>query len=60
MLNEEIAEELHKTFIRKLEKREVYSPFIDSIWDADLAVMQLISSFNKGICFLLCLINIFQ
>ena len=60
MFNEEIAKELHKTFIRKLEKWKVYSPFIDNIWDADLAVMQLISSFNKGIFFFYYVLLIFS
>ena len=27
---------------------KVHSPFIDKIWGADLADMQLISKFNKG------------
>ena len=30
------------------------------IWGADLADMQLVSKFNKGICSLLCVINIFS
>ena len=34
-------------------KKEVHAPFIDNIWGADLADMQLISKFNKGIRFLL-------
>ena len=34
-------------------------PFINNIWDADLADMQLISKFDKGIGFLLCVIDIF-
>ena len=33
---------------------------MDNIWGADLADMQLISKFNKGIRFLLCVINIFS
>ena len=33
---------------------------IDNIWGADLADMQLISKFNKGIRFLLCFIDIFS
>ena len=49
MLNKELAEELHKPIIRKLEKRKVNSPFIDNIWGADLADKQLISKFKKGI-----------
>ena len=46
--NRELAEELHKPIIRKSNKRKVHSPFIDNIWSADLADMQLISKFNKG------------
>ena len=58
--DKELAEELHKPVIRKFEKRKVQSTFIDNIWGADLADMQLISKFNKGICFLLCVIDIFS
>ena len=58
--NKESAEELHKPIIRKLKKRKLHSPFIDNIWGADLADMQLISKFNKGIRFLLCFIDIFS
>ena len=60
MSNKELAEKLHKTIIRKFEKRKVHSPFIDNIWGADLADMQLLSKFNKGIRFLLCVIDIFS
>ena len=35
-------------------------PFIDNIWRADLANMELISNFNKGIHFLLCFIGVFS
>ena len=35
-------------------------PFIDNIWRADLANMELISNFNKGIYFLLCFIDVFS
>ena len=41
--------ELHKPIIGKLEKRKVHSPIIDNIWGPDLADMQLINKFNKGI-----------
>ena len=37
--NKELAEELHKSIIRKFNKRKVHSPFIDNIWSADLADM---------------------
>ena len=52
--NEPLANELHKPIIRKLEKRKVYSTFKDNIWCVDLADMQLLSKYNKGIRFLLC------
>ena len=53
MSNKDLAEELHKPITRKFEKRKVHSPFIDNIWGADLADMQLISKFNEGFRFLL-------
>ena len=51
--NKELAEELNKPFVRKFNKRKVQSLFMDSIWGSDLADMQLISKFEKGIRFLL-------
>ena len=51
---------MNKTIIRKLKKRKVHSPFIDNIWGSDLADIQLISKFNKGIRFLLCVIDIYS
>ena len=59
-LNEQLAKELHKPIIRKLKKRKVYSGFKDNSCGADLANMQLISKFNKGFRFLLCVIDIFS
>ena len=58
--NQQLAEELHKPIIRKFKKRRVFSSFNDNIWGADLADMQLISKFNKGIRFLFCVIDIFS
>ena len=60
MSNQQLAEKLHKLIVRKFEKRKVYSSFIDNVWGADLSDMQLISKFNKRICFLLCVIDIFS
>ena len=54
--SKELAEKLHKPIIRKFVKRKVYSPVIDNIWGSDLANMQLISKFNKGFRFLLCVV----
>ena len=58
MSNNELAEELHKPIIRKLEKRKVHLFFIDKIWGTDLADMQLISKLNKEFRFLLCVIDV--
>ena len=51
--NKEPVEEWHKPITRKFNKRKVHSPFIDNIWDVDLANMKLISKFNSGFRFLL-------
>ena len=36
----------------------MHSQFIDNIWGAYLADVQLLSKFNKGIRFLLCVIDV--
>ena len=51
--NSQLAEELHKPIIKNFEIRKVYSSFKDNIWGVDLADMQLISKFNKGMKYLL-------
>ena len=38
----------------------MYSPFKDNIWGADLADMQLISKYIKGMRYLLCAIGLFS
>ena len=55
MSNQKLADELHKPVITKFENRKVLEirNSIDNIWGGDLANMQLISKFNKGIQFLL-------
>ena len=57
---QQLAEELHKSIIRKFKNRKAYSTLKDNIWGADLADMQLISKFNKGFRFLLCVIDTFS
>ena len=57
--NLKLAKELHKPIVRKLKKK-VHSGFRDNIPGVDLADMQLISKFNKGFRFLLCVIDIFR
>ena len=56
--NEILAEELHKSNIKNFKKRKVYSSFKDNVWGVDLTDMQLISKYNKGIRYLLCVIDL--
>ena len=58
--NIQLAKEFHKPIIRNFKKRTIYSGFKDNIWGSDLADMQLISKFNKGFRFLLCVMDIFS
>ena len=58
--NSQLVDELHKPIIRKIKKRKVYSSFKDDIWGVHLADMQLISKHNKGIRYLLCVIDLFS
>ena len=58
--NIQLANELHKPIIKKFNKRKVYSSFKDNIWGVDLADIQLLSRFNKGFRFLLCVIDNFS
>ena len=60
LVTQKYAEELRKPIIWKFEKKKVYSGFKDNIWGDDLADMQLISKFDKGLRFLLCVIDIFR
>ena len=55
-----LADELHKPVIRKFKKRKVYSQFKDNIWGVDLADMQSLSKKNKGIKYLLCVIDLYS
>ena len=58
--NQQLSEEVLKPIIRKFGKRKVHAAFKDNIWGADLADMQLLNKYNKGIRFLLCVIDIFS
>ena len=50
----------NKALAEELCKRKVRSPFIDNIWNADLINMHFRRKFNKGIRFLLCVIDTFS
>ena len=62
--NYQLANELHKPIIRKFKKRKVYSSFRDNIWGINLADMQSLSKYNKGIKYfyvqLICLVNMLE
>ena len=58
--NYQLANELHKLIIRKFKKWRVYSSFLGNIWGADLADMQSLSKYNKGVKYLLCAIDLFS
>ena len=58
--NYRLTNELHKPIIRKFWKRRVYSSFRDNNWGVDLADMQSLSKYNKGIKYLLCAIVLFS
>ena len=60
LVNSQLAEELRKRIIKNFKRRKVYSSFKDDIWGVDLADMQLISKFNKGIRYILCVIDLFS
>ena len=46
--------------VKNFVKRKVHAAFKDNVWGADLADMQLLSRYNKGIRFLLCVTDIFS
>ena len=58
--NYQPANELHRQIIQKFKRQNVYSSFKDNIWDGDLADMQSLSKYNKGIKYLLCAIDLFS
>ena len=58
--NEILANELHKLIIKNFKRRKMHSSFKDNIWGIDLADMTLISKFNRGIKYLLCVIDLFS
>ena len=46
MSNQQVTEELNKPVIINFEKQKVHLSFVDKIWSADLADMQIIKRFN--------------
>ena len=58
--SQQLAEELHKPITRNFRKRRVISHGIDKIWAADLVEMQKYSKWNKGLKYLLMVIDVFS
>ena len=58
--SQQLAGELHKPFTKNFRKRRVISYGIDKIWAADLVEMQKFSKWNKGIKYLLMVIDVFS
>ena len=58
--SQQLADELHKPITRNFQKRLVVSNGIDEIWAADLVEMQKFSKWNKGIKYLLMVIDVFS
>ena len=56
----DLAEELHKPIRRQFKKRKVVSNGIDQIWAADLVEMKKFEEENKGVKFLLTVIDVFS
>ena len=57
---QQLAEELHKPITRKFTKRRVFVKGVDEIWAADLVEMGKFSDWNKGIKYLLMVIDVFS
>ena len=58
--NYQLSNELHKQIIRKFKERKDYTSIRENIWRVDLADVQSLSKYNKGIKYLLCAIDIFS
>ena len=58
--SQQLAEELHKPITRNFRKRTEISYGIDKIWAADLVEMQKYGKWNKGLKYLLMVIDVFS
>ena len=58
--SQQLADELHKPITRNFRKRRVISYGIDEIWAADLVEMQKYNKWNKGLKYLLMVIDVFS
>ena len=58
-VNKQLAEEFHKPVIKTFKRRKVYATFKDNIWAAGLAIVESLTSKNKNVKYLLCIIDVF-
>ena len=58
--SQQLADELHKPVTRNFQKRSVVANGIDEIWAADLVEMQKFCKWNKGVKYLLMVIDVFS
>ena len=60
LLNQIINSQMNfiSRLLKKSIKQKVYSSFRDNIWVVDLADVQSLSKYNKGIKYLLCAIDL--
>ena len=58
--SQQLAEEIHKTITKNFRKRRVISYGIDKIWAADLVEILKFSKWNKGVKYLLTIIDVFS
>ena len=59
-VNEQLAEELHKTVIKIFKGRKFCAKFKDNIWATDLDKMESLSSKNKNVKYLLYVKDVFN
>ena len=57
--NQQLVKKLHNGIIRKFEKQKILM-CRDNIWGADVADIQVISKFNRGVRFLLSVVDIYS
>ena len=55
-----LADELHRPVTRKFKKRRVYTGGVDKIWAADIVDMKAFAKYNKGVKYLLTVLDVFS
>ena len=58
-VDEELAQELHQLVIKNFKMKRIFSRFKENIWAADSAEMESLSSENRSVKYILCVIDVF-